>query len=145
MAVKIRKLIKALFTKKKKSAVGIYLSRFDTVDKLIRDKLIGIDVKECYVALDLSVHLLYKDDDRKYAAFFDTLRAYINFYRGYFQLPALEPGERINFCVNFRREIRFDLETEEFYDQPKVEYIPWLIGFCQSGHVVYDVFEEGKK
>lgn len=143
--MKMRRLIKALFSRKKKNAAAIYLSRFDTIDKMIREKLIGIDVKECYVAIDLSVHLLYKDDDRKYAAFFDTLRAFINYHRGYMDLPVLQPEERINFCVNFRREIRFDLENEEFYDEPRVEYIPWLVGFCQSGTVVYDVFEQGKK
>lgn len=142
--MKMRRLIKALFSRKKKNAAAIYLSRFDTIDKMIREKMIGIDVKESYVALDLSVHLLYKDDDRKYTAFFDTIRAFINYHRGYMDLPMLYSEDRINFCVNFRREIRFDLENEEFYDEPRVEYIPWLIGFFQSGKVVYDVFEQEK-
>ena len=44
--MKMRRLIKALFSRKKKNAAAIYLSRFDTIDKMIREKLIGIDVKE---------------------------------------------------------------------------------------------------
>lgn len=143
--MKFSRLVKALFSRKKENAAAVYLSRFDTIEKMISEKLIGIDVKEGYVAIDLSVHLLYKDDDRKYAAFFDSLRAFINYYRGYMDLPVLQYDERINFCVNFRREIRFDLEREEFYDKPKVEYIPFLVGFCQSDKVVYEVYGQGDK
>jgi hypothetical protein len=43
--MKMRRLIKALFSRKKKNAAAIYLSRFDTIDKMIREKLIGICVK----------------------------------------------------------------------------------------------------
>ena len=45
--MKMRRLIKALFSRKKKNAAAIYLSRFDTIDKMIREKLIGIDVGRC--------------------------------------------------------------------------------------------------
>lgn len=139
---KIKVLFRSLFKRKKKDYVPVYLSRFETIDKMIRCRLIGIDIKEAYAVIDVSVHLLYHDDDRKYAAFFETLRAFINYYRGNLDIPMLEYDERINFCVNFKHEIRFDLDREEFYEKPKEENIPWLVGFYQSGKVVYDVYEK---
>lgn len=132
---KIARLLKRLFKLRTKDHVQVYLSRFETVDKFVRSNLIGIDFKDAYVSIDVSVHLLYMNDIRKYESFFDVLRAYINYHRGEYDIPMLEFDERINFCVSLRHEIRFDLEKEEFYEKPKIEYIPCVIGYYQSGNL----------
>lgn len=142
---KILHLLRSLFTRKKKDYVPVYLSRFETIEKYIKSRLIGIDVKECYVILDVSVHICYMNKDKEYSAFFDSIRAFINYYRGLFDIPMVEYNDRINFSVNFKREIRIDIEKEEFYDKPIEENIPWLIGYYQSGNIVYTTYNINEK
>lgn len=134
---KISHLFRSLFARKKKDYIPVYLSRFEAIEKYIKSRLIGIDVKDCYVILDISVHICYMNSDKEYSAFFDTIRAFINYYRGLLDIPMVEYEDRINFSVNFKREIRIDIENEEFYDNPVEENIPWLIGYYQSGKIVY--------
>lgn len=147
--MKKRKILKELFRrffgKHRKDAVGAYLDRFETIEKLIADDRIAIDIVKCYVALDASVHRLYMNDDRKYLAFFDTLRAYINYSRGYQGIKTLlQPEDRIDFGVMYKLYKAFDLEKGEFYPRPKAEFKTLLVGYVQDGQIEYTVWKEVK-
>lgn len=131
-------IINQLFSKRNKSCIPVYLKRFETIDTLIGDDRIGIDIVRNLVVLDTSIHLLYMDDDNKYNAFFDTLRAYINYHRGRLQIRRMvEPEDRIDFMVVQKLYMAFDLEKGEFYDKPQESAQTLIVGYYQNGKVDY--------
>lgn len=147
-----KKLVGQLFNRvlhrPKKSAVPVYLKRFRSIDALIEAGMLSIDLRELRVAIDVSVHMLYMDDDRKYAAFFENLRAYINFRRGFLSLEFVEADRPVCFAVTIREEIRYDLEKGEFHERPVQKYHVILNGVNVSGKVDYqpsDTSEENHK
>ena len=137
------KVLKQLFRKKKKTAVPVYLKRFETIQKLIDDDRIGIDFKQKLVVLDSSIHMLYKNDDRKYNSFFDTMRAFLNTYRGALGIKELiELEDKIDFMVVLKEELFFDHESGEFFSPPKKTAKTLLVGYYQNGKVDYTDYEE---
>lgn len=141
----ISRIARQLFRKRKPSYVPVYLERFASLDKLIADDRIAIDFKQKLVVLDTSMHLLYMDDDRKYAAFFDTIRAYINFSRGRIGIEeVVKHTDRINFMVMLKQYKEFNEETGDFYDPPQETAKTILVGYYQHGKVDYAVYEEDK-
>lgn len=143
--MKIKSLFKALFSKRKKDYVSVYLTRFEAIDKLIRAKLIGIDIKECFVELDVQEHIRHMNNRLNYAAYFDTIRGFINYHRGLLGLPVIGYEDRINFTVTLKHEKFWDMETGNIYDPPQIEYIPMVIGFYQSGNLTYIPYKERKE
>lgn len=135
----ITRLCKGIFRRRKsKSYVQVYLKRFETIDTLIAEDRIGIDLIRALVVLDVSVHLLYMEDDRKYNAFFDTLRAYINYHRGRLQVNRLlEPEDPISFYVVQKLYKAFDLDRGEFFDPPRQEVEKLAVGVYRNGEVSY--------
>ena len=138
----ISRLLSNLFSRRKKDYVQIYLSRFETLEVLVLNELIGIDFKECYVSVDASVHIQYMNDRKSYEAFFDTVRAYINYLRGMNGMSLVNYDDRINFCVTLKQEIRFDMNTGEYYDKPIKKYNICIIVYYQSGKLEYVPFKE---
>lgn len=139
----LKRLLHRLISKRKKAtAVPVYISRFNTIEKMISGNLIGIDLAENYVVLDISIHIRYMNDSKEYATFFDTLRAYINYKKGYLQMPMETPSDRINFAAVLKDEKRFDIDTGDFFDKPQEKIIPWIIGYYQNGILYYDVYED---
>lgn len=137
----ITALLKGVFRRKqgRKSYVAVYLKRFETIDKLIADDRIGIDPIRALVVLDASIHLLYMDDDRKYNAFFDTIRAYINYKRGLLQVNRLlEPEAPLSFYVVQKIYKLFDIERGEFYDPPHEDVEKLLVGAHWNGKMIYE-------
>lgn len=68
-----------------------YLGCIPTIQKLVDKHLLGINLKERIVVIDVSVHLMYistragkamDEADRRYAAFMDKVVAYMNFQLG---------------------------------------------------------------
>ena len=141
----VKKLLGRMFRSRHHDPIPVYLSRFEPIDKLVKAGSIAIDLESCYVALDVSVHICHMNSDSRYAAFFDTLRAYINFHRGMLGLPMIQPEERVNFSVMLRLEHRFDMETGEFFDTPQHTNQVWLVGYSQSGSVHYAAYESPEK
>lgn len=141
----VKKLLGRMVRKRLHDPIPVYLARFETVDKLVKAGSIAIDLENCYVALDVSVHICHMNSDARYAAFFDTLRAYINFHRGTLGLPMVEADERINFSVILRLEHRFDMETGEFFDTPRHTYQVWLVGYSQGRNVHYAAYEPAEE
>lgn len=142
----IKRVVKQLFRKRKRSAVPIYLKRFETIQKLIDQDLLGFDFKQKLVVLDSSIHALYLNDDRKYAAFFDTLQAYMNAFRGALGIEEfIDKDDRINFMVVLKQYIGFDLETGDFFSPAKETVSTLLVGYYQDGKVDYAVYEPPKE
>lgn len=135
--MRIKRLIKALFRRRKKDYVSVYLTRFNAIDKLIQAKLVGIDIKDVFVELDVQEHIRHMYSPREYAAYFDTLRGFINYHRGLHGLSMISYQDRINFSVVLKREKYWDMETEQLYDPPVKEYIPMIVGYYQEGKLKY--------
>lgn len=134
------RLFGQLFARRKKDHIPVYLSRFETIDKLISSGLLAIDLESRYVCIDASLHIQYMDSKTKYAAFFNNLRAYMNFHYGLKQQPMIEPEERIDFGVMLKQTIMFDHETGDFYDPPHIQYHTLIVGANQYGTVEYDIY-----
>ena len=143
---KYTNIIKQLFAKRKRSCVSVYLKRFNTIDVLIGDDRIGIDIVRSFVMLDTSIHLLYMNDDNKYNTFFDTVRAYINYHRGLLQIPQIvNPEDRIDFMVAQKLYLAFDLDKGEFYDKLQERAHALIVGYYQNGKVDYVPYKEKEK
>ena len=140
---KVSRLIGRLFGRKRHGCTQVYLKRFESIEKLVRNGLLAVDYGENLAVLDTSVHLLYMNDDRAYAAFFDTLRAYINFHRGMAGMEEMTCSEdRINFMVTIRRSQLVDDETGEYFFPPKETMEILLVGYFQNGKVDYSPYEK---
>lgn len=132
-------LLKRLFRKRLKDAVPVYLKRFGTIDRMIDCGLIAIDLEKRLVMLDALIHLQY---EASYPAFFDTLRAYMNYKGGLAGLDKIGYDDRIDFTVMIRHSVFADENTGEVFDSRKEEYVPLLIGYCRNGKVDYAAYKE---
>ena len=143
--MKPTKLIKALFTRRKKDAVGSYINNIQTIYKLIDSDLLYIDIKKPYVALSLRLHMAFMDDeyklntfkyrllakiglverDARYKSLMQNILAYINYNRGRQGLSVYAPDKRLDFLV-------MNLENTK----------PLLVGVFQNGKVDYQSMSE---
>lgn len=143
--MKPTRLIKALFTRRKKDVVGQYITNIQTIYKLIDSDLLYIDIKKPYVALSLRLHMAFMDDEYKlntfkyrllakmglverdvrYKSLMRNILAYINYNRGRQGLSAYAPDKRLDFLV-------MNLENTK----------PLLVGVFQNGEVDYQSMSE---
>lgn len=138
----IKELAGRMFGKKrKKDFIPVYLKRFAPVEKLIETGLLAIDLKKRFVAVDTSLHLLYMNDIRKYSAFFDTVRAFMNYRLGLLGMPGVEYSDRIDFTVMLKQTAYIDADTGELYDPPKETYHPLVVGYYADGRTEYAPFD----
>ena len=145
MKRELKRITRQIFCKKHRPYVQTYLNRFATLEKLIADGRIGIDVKQKLVVLDSSIHLLYMEDDQKYNAFFDTIRAYMNYRRGAIEIKEIiKPEDRINFTVVMKHYTAFDESIGEFFDPPKETADTILVGYYKNGRVEYATYEKNE-
>ena len=138
---RIRQIMGRLFKRRHKDYIPVYLSRFETIDKLIEGGLLAIDLESRYVCLDASLHIQNMNSDRKYTAFFDNIRAYMNFHLGLLRQPMIEPEDRLDFGVMLRQTIRYDAEAGEYFDPPRMKYHTLLVGANQNGRIAYEPYE----
>ena len=138
--MKATRLIKALFTRRKKDAVGSYINNIQIIYKLIDSDLLYIDIKKPYVALSLRLHMAFMDDeyklntfkyrllakiglverDARYKSLMQNILSYINYNRGRQGLSVYSPKNRLDFLV-------MNLENKK----------PLLVGVFQNGEVDY--------
>lgn len=132
-------LMKQIFAPRHREIIPVYLSRFESVDKMITSGLVSMDFLNKYITLDAVVHINYMNKPKEYANFFDTLRSYMNFHLGLLQKPFLAPEYPIKFAVVMKEIIRIDCETGELYDPAKEKYHVLLLGTNASGCVKTEV------
>ena len=125
-----------------------YLSCIPTIQTLIDKRLLGINLKERLLVIDLSLHLLYistgssKDiekADRRYAAFIDKVVAYMNFQLGRMgATDYVDPNEAsVRFLVTQKQFRYFDAEGLPLPSHLQVEERTIFVGYYKKGKVNY--------
>lgn len=125
-----------------------YLGCIPTIQKLIDKRLLGINLKERVLAIDLSLHLMYvstrpgkalEDADRRYAAFIDKVVAYMNFQLGRMGARDFIDPEKevIRFLVTQKQFRYFDPEGNPLPSHLQVEERTLFVGRYKKGQVDY--------
>lgn len=141
----ISHLLKQLFRRRQPSKVGGYIDGMSTIDKLVEEEMLYVDIARPYVVLSVRMHMAYMDDeeklsrwpyrmflrwglverDRRYRALMEHLLAYINFHRARFKQPIHHLDQPLRFHV-----MSLDLSK------------PLLLGVYQSGVVEFKLCED---
>lgn len=146
----ITALAKGLLRGRRKEymAMNTYLNCIPTIQTLIDKRLLGINLKERLLAIDVSLHLMYvstrtgksiSESDKRYSAFIDKVIAYMNFQLGRmgardFIDPEKEP---VRFLV-IQKEFRyFDENGLPLPAHLQVNEQTLLVGLYKNGEVNY--------
>ena len=146
----LKAFVKGVFRGKRKEAVAMetYLGCIPTIQTLIDKHLLGINLKERLVVIDLDLHLMYisihtgkamEDADRRYAAFMDKVVAYMNFQLG--RMGArdyIDPAkETIRFLVTQKVYRHFDENGDLLPAHLQVSERTLFVGMFKNGKVDY--------
>lgn len=146
----LKAFIKGVFRGKRKEAVAMetYLGCIPTIQTLIDKHLLGINLKERLVVIDLDLHLMYisihtgkamEDADRRYAAFMDKVVAYMNFQLG--RMGAREyidpTKETIRFLVTQKVYRHFDENGDLLPAHLQVSERTLFVGMFKNGKIDY--------
>lgn len=142
-------LVKGILRGKRKQAVAMetYLGCIPTIQKLVDKHLLGINLKERIVVIDVSVHLMYvstkagksmDEADRRYAAFMDKVVAFMNFQLGRmgardFIDPKKEP---IHFLVTMKETVMWE-NGEPVPAHLQVREKTLFVGLYKGGKINY--------
>lgn len=151
-------LAKGIFRGKRKEAVAMetYLNCIPGIQKLVDRHLLGINLKERFVLVDESIHRAFlpiyftpsgiAKADKRYAAFFDKVVAYMNFQLGRMGMKDfVDPQkERINFHVTINETRFFDEEMNPIPAHLQVRTRTLLIGWYRNGEIDYKALEDGE-
>lgn len=125
-----------------------YLRCIPTIQKLVDKRLLGINLKERIVVLDVSVHMMYvstkagkamDEADRRYANFMDKVVAFMNFQLGRmgardFIDPKKEP---VHFLVTMKEYRYVDENGDPLPAHLQVSERTLFIGRYKNGAVNY--------
>ena len=146
----LKAFIKGVFRGKRKEAVAMetYLGCIPTIQTLIDKHLLGINLKERLVVIDLDLHLMYisihtgkamEDADRRYAAFMDKVVAYMNFQLG--RMGAREyidpTKETLRFLVTQKVYRHFDENGDLLPAHLQVSERTLFVGMFKNGKIDY--------
>lgn len=146
----LKAFIKGVFRGKRKEAVAMetYLGCIPTIQTLIDKHLLGINLKERLVVIDLDLHLMYisihtgkamEDADRRYAAFMDKVVVYMNFQLG--RMGAREyidpTKETIRFLVTQKVYRHFDENGDLLPAHLQVSERTLFVGMFKNGKIDY--------
>ena len=142
-------LVKGAIRGKRKQAVAMesYLNCIPTIQKLVDKHLLGINLKERIVVIDVSVHLMYISTragksmdkaDRKYANFMDKVIAFMNFQLGRMGArdyinPKKEP---IHFLVTLKDTVMWE-NGEPVPAHLQVREKTLFVGLYKDGEINY--------
>lgn len=124
-----------------------YLSCIPTIQTLVDKHLLGINLKERIVVLDVSVHNMYitikagramDEADRRYANFMDKVVAFMNFQLG--RMGArdfIDPKkEAIRFLVTLKETVMWE-NNEPVPAHLQVRERTLLVGMYKNGTINY--------
>lgn len=143
-------LVKGIFRGRRKEqlAMETYLKCIPTIQKLVDTHKLGINLKERLVVLDISVHLAflpsgtsayaYRQADKRYAAFFDKVVAYMNFKLGELgKKDFIDPTkETVSFVVTRKETVMWE-NNEPVPSHLQVREKTVLVGAYRDGVVDY--------
>lgn len=143
----ILNIAKAIFRRPAKCRVAeTYISSFDSITQLIEKDLIGINIERRFVVLDSAVHLLFFENDKKYAAFFDKIRAYMNIALGEMGIGEMIDREHaIDFNVVLKRLVYMDEYAMIPDGGVKTHIDTILVGRYCNGKVNYVSYDADKE
>ena len=141
---------------KRKEAVAMetYLHCIPSIQKLIDRHQLGINLKERVVALDIQVHLAFlprvftpsgiAKADKRYAAFFDKVVAFMNFEMGRRGIKDfIDPEkEAIQFVVTSKERTVVDKDGNMVPVHMQVQERTVLVGLYKNGVVNYREYGE---
>lgn len=133
-----------LFRGRRKDYVAQYLHYFESIEKMLDKKVIGIDLERCVVVLDVSVHVLLMEDDKAYNAFMEKIRLYMNYRLSAIKAHPCEyikVSDRINFYVVLKH-IRWIGDDGELLETQEEKTDTLLVGKYQDGKVNYVAYQE---
>ena len=125
-----------------------YLGCIPTIQTLIDKHLLGINLKERLVVIDLDLHLMYisihtgkamEDADRRYAAFMDKVVAYMNFQLGRMGARDYIDPEKdtIRFLVTQKVHRHFDENGDLLPAHLQVSERTLFVGMFKNGKIDY--------
>ena len=142
-------LVKGMLRGKQKQAVAMetYLDCIPTIQTLVDKHLLGINLKERVVVIDVSVHLMYvstrtgkamEEADRRYAAFMDKVVAFMNFQLG--RMGArdfIDPAkESIHFLVTMKETVMWE-NGEPVPAHRQIREKTLFVGLYKNGKIGY--------
>ena len=145
----ISSLVKGIFRGKRKEAIAMetYLDCIPTIQKMVDKHLVGINLKERFIVLDVSIHLMFvstrigkamDEADRRYANFMDKIVAFMNFQLGRMGAQDfIEPKkDTVNFIVTMKETVMWE-NGEPVPAHQQVREKTLLIGRYKNGSVNY--------
>lgn len=147
--------LKGILRGKRKEAVAMetYLGCIPTIQTLIDKHLLGVNLKERLLVIDLDLHLMYiptrtgrtlNEADRRYAAFIDKVVAYMNFQLG--RMGArdfVDPNkETVRFLVTQKEYRHFDHEGNPMPAHLQISERTLFIGMYKNGTINYREYGE---
>lgn len=148
-------LFKGIIRGKRKEAVAMesYLDCIPIIQKLVDNHQIGINLKERLVLIDIHLHTLFlpkdfsyksiQQADKKYAAFFDKIVAYINYNLGLIgKKDFVDPkNDSIHFFV-IQKEIQYmDEEGNPIPVHLQVKEQILFAGLYKNGLIDYKEYD----
>ena len=148
--------VKGVFRGRRKESVAMesYLKCIPTIQKLIDRHQLGINLKERMVVLDVHLHMAFlpagtsasawKVADKRYAAFFDKVVAYMNFQLGRMgKKDFIDPTkETVSFVVTRKETVMWE-NNEPVPAHLQVREKTLLVGVYRDGVVDYKEVENG--
>ena len=67
--MKIKRLFKALFSRRSKNQLGNYIASIPIIEKLIESDFVYIDIEKPHIVMSLELHLAHIDDELKLSRF----------------------------------------------------------------------------
>ena len=143
-------LLKGLLRGKRKEAVAMetYLCCIPSIQKMVDKHLLGINLKNRIVIMDISLHLMYAPSrsgkevhkaDKRYAAFMDKIIAFMNFQLG--RMGArdfIDPTkETVKFFVIQKQMQYFDNNGNPLPAHMQVSEKTILMGIYKNGDINY--------
>ena len=143
-------LLKGVLRGKRKEAVSMemHLDCIPSIQKMVDKHLLGINLKNRIVIMDISLHMMYtpsrsgkevRKADKRYAAFMDKVIAYMNFQLG--RMGARDfinpTKETIRFFVTQKQVQYFDKNGNPLPAHMQVDEKTILMGMYKNGDINY--------
>lgn len=132
---------KGLLHPLRRKGLAHVVNNVETICLLIDSDYLAVDISRPYAVLSTDLHLLYINNDVKYANFFFNLLAYINVQRGIRGIKgSISCEDRLDFSVVQTSTRYVPKEGEKGEDMPKNEMKTLLVGAYQNGIVDYQTY-----
>lgn len=139
---KLSAVAKGMLHPGRKPAMDQTLKNVESISKLIESDLLAVDPVRPYVVISDKIHILYMNDERKYANFLYYVLSYINVKRGLLNIKeSVLPEDRMDFAVVQTRTRYTPQEGEAWEDMPINSIETLLVGAYQNGVVDYRSYQ----